>query len=289
MQESCNQDCAEQETAVAEWEQLWSAIAAEGAQALTPAVSDRTLRAAGDTAFMRYRNLWQTIDKDTRKRFQMTALANNPQQKLDLLQPLTQTDDAQIRFRALLEIARIQLRLRDLDQARAHTQQALAIPNIAPRISADAYFVLGYTALEQSDLDDAEAALAQAVAQDPGFWDARQIQLLVLSQQLGRSRQGAAACLNRTRQLIENLGAMPILAQSHTQFRDIADRFGAQAAVANPSFHLLAGLGYRWSGNAKRSRSELNKAKQARGRLPRQCEELIMARVDELLAQTEAP
>ena len=284
---SCVQDCVENDAAVAQWEALWTTIKTEGERSLAPGIEDRSLRAAGDTVFMRYRNLWHKVDHSVRQRFQMAALANDPQQKLKLLQPLIETDDPQVRFRALLEIARVQLRLRAFEQVDARARQALAIADIAPRIAADAHFILGYAALEQHDLQRAEEELSKAVAYDPGFWDARQTQLLVLSRQLGRPRQRLADCLNRTRLLIENLGAMPVLAQSRTQFRDIADRFGAQALPANPAFRLLAGLGYLWAGDSGRARAVLSKAKQTHSTLPQQCEALIIARVNELLAQLD--
>ena len=159
----------------------------------------------------------------------------------------------------------------------------LAIPELTVQLTADAYFILGYAALEANDLDRAEAALAQAVDRDPGFWDARQAQLLVLNRQLNQPRQSVAACLNRSRLMIENLGALPTLAQDRTQFRDIADRFAAQAAVTNPAFRLLSGLGYLWVGDHDRARKALAEARKAQGQLPRQCETLIAAQAEALL------
>ncbi len=140
-------------------------------------------------------------------------------------------------------------------------------------------------ALEKQDLDSAEQAFNKAVGADPGFWDARQAQLLALSRQLAQSRQSPAACLNRTRIMIENLGAMPVLAQNRMQFRDIADRFGARSGGSNPAFHLLAGLGYLWAGDHDKSRSELTAARRSQGKLPSRCEALIIAEIDKLLAR----
>lgn len=272
----------EQETALAQWQALWADIARRGDAALQPDHPDPSLRSAGDTIFMRYRNLWNGVDEATQHTFQIAALANAPADKLRLLQALTTAGVAQVRLRALLETARVHLRLRALDEARAVAQQALAIPGLEPKMAADAYFVLGYAALEARDFDAAEAALAQAVARDPGFWDARQAQLLVLSRQLSQPQPHAAACLNRTRLMIENLGALPALAQDRTQFRDIADRFAAQSAPVNPAFSLLSGLGYLWAGDRDKAHAALNEAGLVRGKLPRQCEALIIAKVEEL-------
>lgn len=276
---------AEQETALAQWEALWADVDRRGEAALQPAHSDPSLRSAGDTVFMRYRNLWRDVDETTRRAFQMVALANDPNTKIAGLQPLATTGPAPVRARALVEIARIRLRQRALDEARASARQALTIPGLEPRFMADAYFILGYIALEARDFDSAETALAEAVARDPGFWDARQTQLLVLSHQLSQPRQTVAACINRTRLMIENLGALPTLAQDHTQFWDIADRFAAQSARANPAFFLLSGLGYLWVGDREKARAALAAASKTRGVLPRPCEALLIAKAEELLAR----
>ncbi len=268
-------------TALAQWQALWSDLAERGEAALQPESLETSLRAAGDTAFMRYRNLWGRVDESARRAFQMAALSGDPQRKLALLQPFGTAADARTRFRALLEIARVQLRLRALDPAREAARGALAVVGVPERIQADAHFVLGYIAWESGSLDQAESALTRAVAADPGFWDARQLRLLVLGRQLGQPRQSAADCLDRTRSMILDLGAMPALAQDRTQFRDIADRFAVQGVPANPAFALLSGLGYRWSGDLERARAALASAEIPRGQLPPACEALILEKARE--------
>ena len=232
---------------------------------------------------MRYRNLWSAVDKNDRFRFQLIAMANNPQHKLELLAPLIDAENALIRYRARLETARVQLRARDLDAARAAAQAALATPLDDPRFYADAHFALGFVALEQRDWDKAEQSFNQAIARDPGFWDARQLRLLTLSRLLGGAVQSTAVCLHRTRTLIEDLGAMPALAQSRLQFRDIADRFGALAGARNPAFELTAGLGYFWAGDRDKAHRALTQAHQSQGELPARCAELIAAKARDLL------
>jgi len=273
----------EQQTAIAQWQALWADIAERGETALQPEQTNPSLRSAGDTVFMRYRNLWRNIDPATRRKFQMAALANDPQQKLAALEPLTTVDTPSIRARALLEIARVHLRQRRLNLAITTAQEALAIPGLEAKVSADAYFILGYAALEMQETDRAEAALAQAVDRDPGFWDARQTQLRVLAQQINQPRQSVAACLNRSRLMIQNLGALPTLAQDRTQLRDIADHFAAQPTVANPAFLLLSGLGYLWVGDQDRAQVALSAASKMHGKLPRSCEALIAAQAEALL------
>lgn len=267
--------------ALERWQAFWAQVAEQGVEALRPAPGEPSLRAAGDTAFMRYRNLWGEVSPSARLAFQAAALANAPERKLALLRPLTQDPDPRLRFRAWLEIARVQLRRRDLVAARETARSALDVPGLPERIRADAHFVQGYAALKAGDLETAETALNQAVAADPGFWDGRQTQLIVATRLLAQPRQGLARCLDRTRQLVENLGALPALAQDRTQFRDIADRFATQGGPTNPAFALLSGLGYLWAGDRARAQATLAGAAAHRGRLPAPCEELILARATE--------
>jgi len=282
----CTGVCAEQAAAVEAWQGLWQKIAAGGEQALAPESTDRSLRPAGDTVFMRYRGLWRGVDKAIRQTFQLAALANEPEQKLRLLTPLSTIDQPLVRFRALLEIARVRLRLNDLQGAHRAAVQALALQDrIDARAAADAHFILGYIALTEQHWEIAETALTRAIAADPGYWDARQAQLLVLGRLLARRSQSAAACLDRTRRLIEHLGALPALAQSRTQLRDIADRFESLPQRTNAAFYLLAGLGYSWAGDSARARQTLKRADRTRGRLPAACEKLILAQVQQLLAR----
>ncbi|MEY6432283.1 hypothetical protein ABC977_07645 [Thioalkalicoccus limnaeus] len=274
----CDGACAadgDREAALAAWQHFWSDLAERGETALHPAAADPSLRAAGDTAFMRYRNLWGSIDRDAREAFQNAALSSDPDAKVRLLHPWTMAADKHVRFRARLEIARIHLRRRDLAAAEAMAREALAVADLVPAIVADAYFVLGAVAFEARDLDRAEEALARAVAADPGFWDARQMHLAVLAEQLGQPRQGTAPCLNRTREMIEHLGALPALAEDRTQYRDLADRFALASPVDNPALALLAGLGYLWSGDLGRARDALTRAEGARGPLPGPCADQI--------------
>lgn len=272
------------------WQKFWERLEQPGPDLPEPprlasSETDRARRPAGDTAFMRYRDLWTTVRPTVRQQFRVAAISSNLDHKLTLLQILAQDDDAQVRFRALVEIARVSLRSRAFGEAERGARAALALAGIDRRLRADAYFVLGVAALEREALQSAEEALAQAVDHDPGFWDARWAHLTVVSRQLERPRQRTADCLDRTRWLIEHLGVMPQLAQDRTQFRDIADAFAQSAARPNAAIHLVVGLGYLWGGDHTRARTALAAAQQARGSLPRQCEALLLERVETLLTQ----
>ncbi|NCA72703.1 MAG: tetratricopeptide repeat protein, partial [Sphingobacteriia bacterium] len=268
--------------AIGAWEALWADVEARGVDALSPEMTDPSRRAAGDTAFMRYRNLWGPIDAPARMAFQLAALSGEPARKRALIEPLTQAEAPLIRFRAHLELARLARRGGDFASARSSVHAALAEPEVPTRVRADAWFILGESALEQDRLKEAESALTTAIAADPGFWDARRLRLEVLSQLLARPRQSVAQCLDHTRRMIEDLGALPTLAEDQTQFRDLADRFAREDAPHQVALVLIAGLGYRWSGAHQRSRLVFQSAKHWRGRLPDGCERLILERIEVL-------
>jgi tetratricopeptide (TPR) repeat protein len=266
--------------AIDAWETLWEQIDTQGVAALRPETSDPSLRAAGDTAFMRYRDLWAPLDNPADQlAFQLAALSSDPARKGALIQPLTESATPLIRFRAQLELARLARRGEDLPRAQAAAHAALAVAAVPERARADAWFILGDIAREQHRLADAETALDAAIAADPGFWDARRLRLDVLAQQLARPRQHQAACLDRTRRMIEDLGALPALAEDQTQFRDLADRFARTDTPPHVALVLIAGLGYHWSGASERARAVLAEAERRRGRLPRACERLILERI----------
>lgn len=280
--------------AVERWHALWKRLqhgrtALPDPEQLTSEPLDTALRPAGDTAFMRYRNLWSSPPAAIRRRFQVAAMAGTPRQKLAVLAPLTQERDTLVRFRAWLEMARTHLRSRAFDEAIRTAHEALAVPSIEPRIAADAYFIIGIAALERQRWQRAETALARAVRHDPGFWDARWAHLSVLSHLLAERQQRTAACLDHTRVVIEHLGTMPLLAQDRTQFRDLADTLGRYTVRPNPAFHLVTGLGYLWSGDPKRARAALAAASRSQGTLPHQCERLVFERIEALLARLPRP
>lgn len=264
--------------AIDAWEALWSDLAEHGVASLTPA-PDPSRRAAGDTVFMRYRNLWGPIDSSARLAFQLAALSADPERKLALIAPLTQADDPLIRLRAYLEQARVQRRLQQVEAARASAEAALALPGLDEPLYADAWFIISEIAWQQGQLDGAERALSAAIAADPGFWDARRLRLDVLARQLERPRQHAPRCLDRTRHMIQDLGALPALAEDQTQFRDLADRFARQGTPNTVALALIAALGYQWSGDEPGARRMLERAAQLRGRLPGGCEQRILERI----------
>lgn len=277
-------DSSEAHAAIDAWETMWTQLDAHGVDALRPEMSDPSLRAAGDTVFMRYRNLWGPLEDAERLAFQLAALSGNPERKRALIAPLTRAEAPLIRLRAHLELARLARRGGDFAAARAEASAALAVAEVAERVRADAWFILAESAWEQGRLDEAETALTAAIAADPGFWDARRLRLEVLARQLTRPRQRDAQCLDQTRRMIEDLGALPALAEDQTQFRDLADRFASENAPAHVALALIAGLGYRWSGAERRALELLSRPERWRGRLPEGCERLILERIAALVS-----
>ncbi|MCX7865182.1 MAG: peptide-methionine (S)-S-oxide reductase MsrA, partial [Novosphingobium sp.] len=55
--------------------------------------------------------------------------------------------------------------------------------------------------LNDAQRAEAEAAIDQAIAADPGFWDARRLRLEILARRLEGEANDSAGCLNRTRRM----------------------------------------------------------------------------------------
>lgn len=263
------------QAALTQWQALWSRLDSEGSRALEPDISDPSLRAAGDTAFMRYRNLWDQVPANEQRQFQLAALANSPERKARLLEPLSDSHEPLIRFRASLELARMALRQDDPVSAAQFAQAALRVPELPAPARADAAFLLGFVAAQAGQLEQAETYLRRAIQDDPGFWDARQLQLRVLGELLAQPNNTDARCLERARELIEHLGALPALAQDRGQFRDIADHFARQSKVSSPALDLMTGMGYLWAGDAIQARARLSQAAQGRGHEQVLCQKRI--------------
>lgn len=270
---------------VSEWQAMWEKIEAEGYQSLAPDVAAQpSLRAAGDTCGMRYRGLFDGLPREAKHAFQVIAFSNDPDSKLRLLERSVVAGEAMVRQRAYLEIARVQLR-----QGRG--EAALATLAAARRLAgpsscqADLAFMEGYIRAERSDVEQALHWLREAVRLDPGFWNARQVLVAVLTQRLHGPGLTANRCLELTRLLIENLGALPQLAQDVKQFRTIADHVAGNASGGNAATSLVAGLGYQWGGDHQRSRALFEQGQQARSALPPACRRLIEERLHKLLEE----
>lgn len=267
------------------WKQLWVRLEEEGLKALDPTSQvDKSLRAAGDTCGMRYRDFFKELTEAQRYRFKVAAFSNTPQTKLALLQTLTEDGHDLVRFRAYLEIARIHIRQQHWPIALQALAKAegLAVPSAC---QSDRNFLRGYVAFQQGRLDQAEQHLREATALDPGFWNARQLLLSILSRQLQGASQDNRQCLNRTRLLVENLGALPQLAQDSKQFRVIAEQVSAISAKTNSAISLIRGLGYLWGGDTQQAITVFQAGIADTGQLPQHCESLVQQRLSIELAK----
>lgn len=273
----CAGRCVEAELATERWNDMWQEISAQGAQALAPEVTAIAARPAGDTLFMRYPNQWGEVDAVTRLSFQLAALANDPKQKIKYLARLERVPAPRVRHRAYLEHARVALRSRHFDAAMMAARSALKIAEVPGKWQADPNFVLAHSAWETGELELAEHAVNAAVAADPGFWDARDLRARLNLRLLSKRGQPTAACIDRARRLIEDLGALPQLAEDRGQFGGIARRIIVVPGRANAARYLAAGMGYLWQGDSLRAREELRRAAHSSGALPRGCEALINA------------
>ena len=270
--------------AVADWRKLWTAVASSGEEALRPGVDEPRLRAAGDTLLMRYPGLVGDLAPAARHRFQLSALSNDPALKLELLTPLRDHADPRVRHRAWLESARVRLRERRPAEAAEALDAALSQP-VPPRWQADTRLMQAVVALAADDRPRAAVLLDSAIELDPGFWDARQLRLRVRSELLAAADLRADACLRHSRRLLEDLGALPALAQSHEQFRMLADRFASLGERGHPAFGLLAGLAYHWVGDDPAARRALQAGFADSRRLPAACAAELGRSGRELLAR----
>lgn len=242
--------------AVADWRTLWTAVDENGEAALEPDIQSEGLRAAGDTLWMRYPGLARDVDPAARHRFQLIALSNDARRKQELLISLKDHHDPRVRQRAWLESARVALRADQPGEAALALERALA-EAVPEGWQADTWLMMAVVALADEDRPTALAALDTAIALDPGFWDARQLRLRVSSEALTTRGLAAADCLNLSQRLLEDLGALPTLAESHEQFRVLADRFATLEGRGHPVFALLAGLAYHWVGDNAAARETL--------------------------------
>ena len=274
-------DCASGELAdeCERWDELWEQIDRAGLEALAVSVDAPDLRPAGDTCGMRYRDVFRHAPTAAHFKMRLAAFSNRPEQKAAILDEVTRSDDARVRFRAGVEQARVALRQGEPAAALA-VVTALDSREVPAPCRADADFIEAYAALQLDDPHRAERLLAQTVATDPGFWNARRLQTEVLSRLLVAGTQDAAACLARTRRIIENLGAMASLANDLRQLRDLASEADRAGNRNNPALMLTASLGYRWAGDPERAEATLAAIMATSGRLPRACEAMIIERAN---------
>ena len=259
------------------WKRMWSALDAEGVDALAPDVRIAGARYAGDTCGMRYRRLYRGIDRKTREQLVIAAFANDPEVKRRLLSPLLDSSEPRIRARSAVELARVALRRGDPDAAEAALGRSAGL-KLPAACEADLHYLKGRIALRRGDAAGALEAFAAASARDPGYWNAYRERLPVLVRALHDADQGPAACLRRARNLIEVLGLLPQLADDTRQFSRLAlslERLGARSSATL----LASGVTWKWAGQEAHGRSVLASALEAPELLPAACEREVRARV----------
>ncbi|MCY4515176.1 MAG: hypothetical protein OXC69_08615 [Candidatus Tectomicrobia bacterium] len=274
-------DAAEIQAELAAWEQLWDALEAEGVDALAPVVRAASARYAGDTCGMRYRRLYRGVDAQAHEHLVIAAFANDPQAKRQLLQPLLDSPDAQIRSRAAVELARTALRQGNPEAAESALRRSEGL-DLPAACEADRRYLEGRIAVQRGDGVAALSAFTAANALDPGYWDAYRERLPLLVDALHDPGQGTAACLRHARSLIEVLGLLPHLADDTRQFAKLAlslERFEAH----NSATLLASGITWRWAGQEVHALGVLSRAQRAHAMLPDACEREIRARIATML------
>ena len=271
------EDLAEVQAELAAWEELWAELETEGVDALAPEMRVAGARYAGDTCGMRYRRLYRGVDGETRERLVIAAFANDPETKRELLQPLLNAPDAQIRARAAAELTRVALRQGDTAAAESALRQGQGL-ELPAACEADRHYLEGRIAVHRGDATTALKAFEAANALDPGYWNAYRDRLPVLVRALHEPDQDLATCLRRARTLIEVLGLLPQLADDTRQFAKLAlslERLGVRSSATL----LASGLTWRWAGQEGHGRGVLARGLEAPELLPTSCEREMRARI----------
>ena len=271
------ENMAEIQAELAAWEELWDELEAEGVDALAPEARVAGARYAGDTCGMRYRRLYRGVDRETRERFVIAAFANEPETKRELLQPLLDSPDDQIRARAATELTRVALRQGDTAAAESALSQGQGL-DLPAACEADRRYLEGRIAVHRGQAAVALEAFEAATALDPGYWNAYRDRLPVLVRALHGPDLDVSTCLRHARTLIEVLGLLPQLADDTRQFAKLAlslERLGARSSATL----LASGLTWRWAGQATYGRGVLTRGLQAPELLPAPCEREMRARI----------
>lgn len=268
---------AEVQAELAAWEELWDELEAEGLDSLAPEVRIAGARYAGDTCGMRYRRLYRGLDGETRERFVIAAFANDPETKRELLRPLLNATDHQIRARAATELTRVALRQGDAAAAESALRQGQGL-DLPDSCEADRRYLEGRIAVHRGQAAMALEAFEAANALDPGFWNAYRDRLPVLVRALHGADLNVSTCLRHARTLIEILGLLPQLADDTRQFAKLAlslERLGARSSATL----LASGLTWRWAGQGAYGHDVLTRGLQAPEVLPAPCEREMRARI----------
>lgn len=246
---------------------------------MRPDTMGPTVLPAGDTAGMRYAGLWGRPPDAVRRQFQLAALANDPDLKRRLLEPLSRDRDPNVRLRAQVELAGIAMRLGDPELALQH---ATAAPNgvTQPQMLADIRFLeaMAWSALGQ---DEATLTLLRtAIDLDPLFWNAR-LELMGASlRRLADDQLTANDCQRHLASLLETIAVLPTLADNTRYFRQIADYLASGDAPPSAAADYAAALAYAWTNDRARSLAALDRAAGALRELPRGCANVLLERLE---------
>lgn len=184
--------------------------------------SERGLYPSAMTCGMRRPGVQASASREDRRRFSAAALATDPDFKREILAALAQHEAPAIRARAHLGLAHLAMRLGDAPTARRHAEAMLAEPEVPPTCQSDAWFTIAAAVAGSAE---EEAALAQAVALDPGSWNAQLALTGVLASALERPAP-PGQCAARARALVRAVVMLDSLAESDEQLAWIESRIG---------------------------------------------------------------
>ena len=191
----------------------------------------------GDLSVMRHDTVMDRLDPDQVQRFSAAYLSQSPDQALALLAPDLEAAPPFVRALALTTVAQITLRAGPTTQggtARVDglLSQALEAAQMdvsdTARLRADIRYLRAYQALRRGALPQARAAIDQALADDPHFFNARYLSLVTALREQTRAGQGD--CAPPLRRVFVELTGLLLLAPcpAHAKFMD-------ESLAANPA------------------------------------------------------
>jgi hypothetical protein len=218
---------------------------------------------AADTVLMRHLGLSRGVPPDIVQRFQAVALSSDPVFRREQLLALAADGRSLVRYRALLEQVRTELRLsggRLESDARATLDAALAVEGLDGRLTVDALHLRAVWYRQEGDLDQAHAVLDRVLELDPHFllahWDRVAVVTARLDRAAGR-RISAASRHRMVADLMRSLEHVVVLARGRNAVEDLISDTGPLRAGTEPNALFAVGYTAMLAGRVARARETL--------------------------------
>lgn len=220
----------------------------------------RQVRPAGDTVFMRHPDWRPKVSDEVRRQFQAIALARDLDFKERKLRDLAASPEHFVRYRALLELARIGLRRSKTDVAavRAALTAALAAVHQASPgrcWKADALFLLGFLMARDGRTEAALSHVNAALDCDPAFLNARWLRIRLHLQRLAQAHQYGLGrrCRRLVADILRDINAYVVLSGNRLHFLRLADDLQSVPLAGAEIGALVSGYAALLGGDRRRA------------------------------------